>query len=290
MTIPALAKKIEEGYAAFSQSEEKLATYFLNNMHTLAFDTITAIAGRVGVSEMTVLRFIRLLGYKNLKALKADLRTTASELDVDNILERHKLHRGSSRTLKESLDLEIKSLVDAYAQVATEKWRDISRLLASTSNVYVVGFQTSKGLALDFCTRLQYVRRGVNFVENTSGIFLEVLGEAARGSCIVLIDTVEYSTDSFKLSEVARDMGFPLIVIMDRFSHWPYEYTGHVLQASTHVRMFWDSTVGLAALTNLLIDSVAATIGKDAKQRYKQTNKLNETFKSFDEKPQAKGE
>src|SRR5262249_44265102 len=149
----------------------------------------------------------------------------------------------------------------AYSQTTTEKWKQIIRLLATVKHVYVVGFQTSKGLALDFSTRLQYVRRGVWFVENTSGIFLEALGEDHRDSCIVLIDTVAYSMDSFRLSEVSRRMGFPLVVITDRFSHWAYEYTQHVLQASTHVRMFWDSTVGLAALSNLLINSIAAAIG-----------------------------
>lgn len=285
MTIDILTRKIEDNYSNFSQSEKQLATDFLNNAHTLSFDTIGTIASRVGLSEMTVIRFIRSLGYKNLKGLKADLRKAMLPHDVDNVLERHKLHKDFSQTLRESLDLEINSLIEAYAQTRTDSWKEITRLLVSSHKVFVVGFQTSKGLALDFATRMQYVRKGVIFVENTSGIFLGVFGEPARDSCIILIDTVEYSTDSFRLSEMARELGYPLVVIMDRFSHWPYEYTTHVLQASTHVRMFWDSTVGLTALSNLLINSVAATIGKKAEQRYKQTIKLNDVFKSFSEKP-----
>jgi DNA-binding MurR/RpiR family transcriptional regulator len=289
MTTNFLTRKIENNYANFSQSEKQLATDFLNNVQTLPFDTIGMIASRVGLSEMTVIRFIRSLGYKNFKDLKADLRKATSQRDVDDVLERHKLHKGFSQTLKESLDLEIKSLIDAYTQTQTDNWKEIIRLLASVNKVYVVGFQSSKGLALDFSTRLKYVRKGVNFVENTSGIFLDIFGESARDSCIILIDTVEYSTDSFKLSDVAREADFPLVVITDRFSHWPYEYTSHVLQVSTHVKMFWDSTVGLAALSNLIINSVAATIGKKAEQRFGQTIKLNDVFKSFSEKPQSKG-
>ena len=75
MTTNFLTRKIENNYANFSQSEKQLATDFLNNVQTLPFDTIGMIASRVGLSEMTVIRFIRSLGYKNFKDLKADLRS-----------------------------------------------------------------------------------------------------------------------------------------------------------------------------------------------------------------------
>lgn len=283
-----LTRKIEQRYVDMSQSEKELATYFLNNMQTLPFETAVTIAGHVGVSQMTVIRFIRSLGYQNLRQLKDELRSATSRQHIDNVLDRHKLQGHYSQTLKDTLDLEIKSLLEAYSQAVGKKWTDIIDILATSKNIYVLGFQTSKGLALDFSTRLQYVRKGVLFIENTSGIYLDVLGEQADDSCVVLIDTVAYSTDSFKLAEVCRRMRFPLIVIMDRFSHWPYEYTRHVIQVSTHVRMFWDSTVGLAAVSNLLINSLAARVGKEAERRYKQTEELNRIFDAFSEGPPTK--
>src|SRR4051812_31821811 len=135
---------------------------------------------------MTVIRFIRSLGYRNLRELKDELRSTTSRQDIDNLLDRHKLHHQYSGTLKESLDLEIKSLLEAYDQSTTKKWKEITDILSSCKRVYVLGFQTSKGLALDFCTRLQYVRRGVVFVDNTTGIYLDVFGEPVDNSCVVL--------------------------------------------------------------------------------------------------------
>jgi DNA-binding MurR/RpiR family transcriptional regulator len=285
MDMPdAFPDKLRAMYAGLTRSERSLASYFLNHLQTIPFETVSAIAEHVGVSEMTVIRFVRTLGYANLKDLKRELKGTVAGngVDLDDVLERFRIRRDGSNALHDSLELELRSLIAAYDQAATEKWREIVALLARCDGLNVVGFQASKGLALDFATRLQYVRQGVRFIENVTGGYVEVLGEPAERSCLVLIDTAAYARDSFRLCAEARQRKLPLVIVTDKFSHWAFDYTDKVLQVSTHANTFWDSTVGLAALLNLLINALALRLGDRATQRFRQADELGGRFEAFD--------
>jgi DNA-binding MurR/RpiR family transcriptional regulator len=279
-----LITRLKERYAEFTNSEKALATYFLNHMHALPFETIGSISRQVEVSEMTAIRFVRSLGYKNFKALKASLKGSFATGDdsLDNLRNRFKLSQESKDVLNESLQLEIQALIDVYELARTELWRKIVKLLSGTSHVYVVGFQATKGLAMDFATRLQWVRTGIQFVDGISGTYIEVLGEQRSRSALVLIDTAAYALDSFRLAAKAREIELPLVIVSDKFSHWPHEYTDLVLQASSFAKTFWDSEASLAALLNLLTNSIAVQLGSKAGERFQQASELGDHFKAFD--------
>src|SRR5215217_3577775 len=58
----------------FSPSEQVLGAYMMDNMQLLPFETGSSLARAVGVSEMTVTRFVRGLGFENMRHLKKTLR------------------------------------------------------------------------------------------------------------------------------------------------------------------------------------------------------------------------
>ena len=65
-----LTASLEHG----TRSERSLATYMLANLNTLPFETAATLATKVKVSEPSVGRFCRSIGYRHFKALKADLQ------------------------------------------------------------------------------------------------------------------------------------------------------------------------------------------------------------------------
>ncbi len=68
---------LREGYDRLTKTEKKLAGYLLSRPDCLVLETAATIAGNVGVSPMTVGRFLRKLGFDGLSdmrhQLKADL-------------------------------------------------------------------------------------------------------------------------------------------------------------------------------------------------------------------------
>ncbi|CAI3801266.1 hypothetical protein DBADOPDK_02750 [Pseudomonas sp. MM223] len=69
-----IKQRLENSLEGAAASGRKIATYMLANLHELPFQTSASIAAKLGVSESSVGRFCRSLGYAHLKALKQDLQ------------------------------------------------------------------------------------------------------------------------------------------------------------------------------------------------------------------------
>ena len=273
-----------------SGTESALATWMERNLHALPFENAATVAAGAGVSEMSVSRFVRRLGYENFKAFKADLKAQSQggvRPELDDRLRRWALPRSSGEALDETLRREIEAIVDVYHLARQSVWRDALEVVVAAERVSVTGFQASKGLALDFASRLKWVRPGVRFVEGTSGTWSEIFEEAGPPSCVVLVDTAAYARTSFQIAELCLRQGLPLVIVTDRFSNWARKYTPLVLSVSTHTGTYWDSSAGLAALLGLLVNDVTARLGPQAKLRFEQMTALGEHFQAFAYDPDA---
>ncbi|WP_379990127.1 MurR/RpiR family transcriptional regulator [Dongia soli] len=266
-----------------SPSEQNLAAYMLENVQLLPFETGASIAQAVGVSEMTVSRFVRGLGFDSLRDLKGRLRHAMAEEDseIDDNMERFQVRNSRQRALKESLRLELDAIVKAYALTDTNVWGEAAELLTTMPTVYVVGFQASQGLALDFSSRLLWSRPGVIHIANASGTFGEIVTADPKTSVIVLVDTASYAIRGVKLAEKLKASNVPLIVVTDKFSHWALSFTRFVFEGHTHVQTFWDSSASLSVILNLLIDSVATRLGAKARARFDTMSSLGDMFGEF---------
>lgn len=254
-----------------SPSEQSVAGYMLDNVQILPFETGASIAQAAGVSEMTVTRFVRGLGFDNLRDLKNRLRVSfaGKESDVDDYMARFQTRDDDhSVALQESLKLDLEAVVKAYELTTSEIWQEATTALAGAGTIYVVGFQASKGLALDFASRLLWARPNVVFVENTSGTYGEIVLADPRDSLVVLVDTAAYAVRGVKLAGRLKELEIPLVIVTDKFSHWAFSYTRFVFEAHTHVRTFWDSTAGISVVLNLLIDAVATRLGPKARDNF----------------------
>lgn len=274
---------LRDRMSGFSPSEQSLAAYILDNVQILPFETGSSIAQAVGVSEMTVTRFVRGLGFENLRDLKKRLRVAVTEKDseIDDYMARFQMREGRQLMLQESLRLELDAIVKAYALTTSEVWDEAASLLVKARTIYVVGFQASKGLALDFASRLLWARSNVIFIDNASGTFGEIINADPKQSAVVLVDTASYATRGIKLVEKLKSMDMPLVIVTDKFSHWAFAYTRFVFEAHTHVKTFWDSTASLSVVLNLLIDAVATKLGPKAKRNFAMMSDMGNLFGEF---------
>lgn len=284
---PAIARletALKESAKGITPSGRAIGAYLRDNIALLPFETGASIAAKTGVSEMSVIRFIRGLGYKSFKEFKDKLRGDYPDTSqsVENALERFRIRHDGFGELKASLELEIRAVIKAYELVASERWQVIVDLFATRRQIHVVGFQASKGVALDFTNRMKYARAGVRFAEGGAGVYSEVLELDPKESCLVLIDTAAYARKGVLLARRAREIGLPLVIVTDRFSNWAYAYSDLVLQGHTYVRTFWDSTASLNIILNLLINAVAVRLGRKAEDRFDLMRELGNHFQEFE--------
>ena len=107
-----IKQRLENSLEGAAASGRKIATYMLANLHELPFQTSASIAAKLGVSESSVGRYCRSLGYAHLKALKQDLQNDLGDGPwlVGDRLQDYRQNQDASDNAG-SLELEIAALV-----------------------------------------------------------------------------------------------------------------------------------------------------------------------------------
>jgi DNA-binding MurR/RpiR family transcriptional regulator len=251
--VTRVEQRLRERYDGFTVAERMIAGWLLENMAQIPFETAASIGQRVGVSAMTVGRFVKALGYEKLSALKDDLRGQA---------EAPWLLAEAGAGPDERLRAETAAIAEVYRLAATTEWAAVVALLSAARSVLVAGFQTERGLAAGFAHHLGYVRAGVRGLDAGTGLYAE-LEEAGPGDVLVLVDLRRYSKHFRLLAERGVARGLDVVVVTDPYCPWARDLTPHILTAEVALGHFWDMNTALASLLNLLVDDVVRVIGAE---------------------------
>ena len=265
-----LRDRLIEASKSKSRSERALASFMLAEIATLPFETAASLAGKVSLSEPTVGRFCRTLGYGSFKDLKAHLRQDMGDqpwLIGDRLRDLQARNRAGEDQLVRGLQLEMESLVAVYELAHSAAWESVVKRLATVGAVFATGFQTERGMAQIFVNQLQYVRDGVELLDLAGGNFAQVLARDNADSALVIFEARRYSRLALDLAIAARAAGIPITLITDPYCDWGHEVADEVFVVPTQFNLFWESTAQMASLVNLLVNGVFMELGPQVEER-----------------------
>jgi DNA-binding MurR/RpiR family transcriptional regulator len=280
--IKDLQSNLKRRWETFTTSEQKIAAYLLHNISGIPFETAASLGQRVGVSPMTVGRFLRALGYVGLNELKKDLRGDAPWLPLYKNPERS--HEADFIT--QSLQTDIRVLTAAYALARTEEWTSIVKLLVAAERVSVASFHQGRFLGLGFANLLQHVKPRTRFADGSDGAYAELLLDSGADSCAVLIDFRRYGRHFRLLAEEVASRDIPLIIITDTQCYWARQLTDNVLMLPVDPDRAWHNFGAVTSMLSLLISEVTRLQG-DMFERIGDVTALRQQFVGYDEAPPA---
>ena len=279
-----LLRRLHAELDGYTAAERAVAAHILTHYATLGFETADSLAHKVGVSEITIGRFARKLGYRNFKALKNELRDGAAEALpwlIGDELADFVGSPGQSSEFEGNCQREINAVLAVYRMASTPEWSEAAALLAQSRTVHVAGFQSERGIAMLLAHRLQYMREGVQLVDLGAGTYGDVFASSEKDTCLVVVDVRRYSKQSFLLAEQANLQGIPLIMLTDDYCDWATRFTHHVIAVPTQTGMFWSSPVALVCAVHLLLNSAVKLIGADVEPRLEKLTGLHKAFTGY---------
>jgi DNA-binding MurR/RpiR family transcriptional regulator len=260
--------------ATASKADKAIASYMLAKLNSIPFETAASLAAKVEVSEPTVGRFCRALGYKSFKDLKDYLKQDIGDrpwLISDRLRDFQLSAQAGEDQLGTGLQMEIAGLVAVYELARTAEWKRVVERLARSPAVFAAGFQTERGMAQIFVNQLQYLRDRVHLLDLAGGNFSELLlSDSAAGvakPALVIFEARRYSRMAKLLAVEARAAGIPTTLITDAFCDWGNDLVDEMFVVPTEFNLFWDSTAQMASLANLLVNSVFIELGPAVEQR-----------------------
>jgi len=247
--------------AELTPTERRIAEAVLAEPTLLAFGTVSDLAGRVGTSRPSIVRFAAKLGFAGYTQLQQHIRSNLS----------HRLSRPSERIRSDGeMTLPAKvaisnAISSVFAVVESDRMAALVDPVVRAENVWVLSGETSQAGAHTLCSGLSMVRPGVRSLEEHA--FGTDLSDAGPGDAAVVFDFFRYRRQVATAARIFANAGVTVVAITDSPLSPLVELADIWCQIEIPAIGPFDSSVPVVAMCELLVAGVAKALHDDATDR-----------------------
>ena len=160
--------KIKSKYFDLRPSEVKVADFVLRNAKEVSKASIKNLSDRIGVSEPTIIRFVKSIGYKGYREFKddiiADMANSKSEENISllhgfNLKQEDKVQDVAQKTINTT----IKILSESLKSISTKSIEEAVNLIINAKSIGIYGVENSMSVINDLANKLLYLGLDVRF-------------------------------------------------------------------------------------------------------------------------------
>ncbi len=279
-----IRNKIQEVYAGLRPSEQKVADYFWKYEGKAGDLLIEQVAKKARVSQPTVIRFVKALGYGGFKEFKyglmqEEIQRKAQEKSGQEDADRIDLY-GFQLSRRDGLEVIPGKIVTTSIQMLEETLRSISmkefrravEAIAQARKIVVYSVEDSNGVAHNLLTKLTYLgldcrSYGDSYLQSVSASNLE------KGDLAVGISYSGCSRDTVDAIRLAKKAGAKTLVITNFDNSLITEYADILLCTSDH-QFLYGNTIFSRVTQMALVDMLyAGVLNFDYERLRKKLNK-----------------
>lgn len=263
------------------------ARHLLAHPDDAAVHSMRALARRVGVPPVTLVRLAQRLGLSGYNALRQDfverllrnglatqVAATRNEQSARAIAAAARAGTGAMAFATDFFAAEHDVLRRAFAGLTEAALDRAASVLAGAPRVFVGARRTSFPAAFTLAYALRKARPAVSLLDDAGGAPEAALEDAAAGDAFVAFTFAPFSRVTDALARRAAAAGAQVIVVSDLDAAPLRELAGDLFfVAPTLSRAFPESAGGALALANLLAALAVAKLGADAQRRIRQNER-----------------
>lgn len=247
-------------------TDRRIARSLLEDPGAIAFGTAASFAELVGVGVGSVHRLAVQLGYNGFSDLQSHIQQEISQRL------RPAAEKIKSTTSGDVIDLALRTETDNVSQTLMSVNRTtlstaVKALADETIHVFIIGGNSSSGVALHFSEELGLLRSGVTLLTGNPVTLSAQIALAKQNDVLVVIDFHRYDRWLVDMTKHAVDSGLVLVSIADSLLA-PFASLAFChFTVSARSETPFDSHVGTLALCSVLVGSVAKSLRREASQR-----------------------
>ena len=232
----------------FTKTEKIIADYILDNINTIGFSPLKDVAMACGVSDTSVIRFLRELGYDGYTDFKKSLNDKLIEQYHANLSPMQKFNQSKSQITTESIANEvfynsINNLNNAYLSMDDKLLQSIADCLIASKRKYIAAFRGTSCCADYFWRKAIYFLPGLILCDKAESETIEKMVDISRDDCLMLFSFPRYSEISFTILELAKKRGAKIIVFTDRLTSPLAPYADYLVTVNVNGVSFTNSYV-----------------------------------------------
>ncbi|WFD09373.1 MurR/RpiR family transcriptional regulator [Tepidibacter hydrothermalis] len=245
---------IKETYNSLNDTEKKVAKYILENPEDIIHFSITELAGSSTVSEATVSRFSRKLGFKGYQHLKINLAASFVE-PMENIHEEISQDDDMYMIMLKILNSNKESLEKTYKLNDDKIILDAVNMITNASKIMFFGMGGSASLAEDAYHK--FIRTGIPcFVHSDSHWQAMYASMADENSVMVVFSNSGSNKSLMDTIEIGRKNNVKIIAIVGNGKSPIARVADVVLTAYSKGSMFRSEAMESRISSLMLIDYI----------------------------------
>lgn len=276
--------KVEHLFEELSISERKVARVILSNYPISGMQTIAAVSKMANVSDPTVLRFIRKIGFQKYADFQACLK---EELDqrIQGPLEIHKtnteLDSDLSIYLNDFSQSLSRALSDTFNNISVAEFKGILQELNNKrKSVHLLGGEFTETIARYAYFHLRKMRSKVHLIQGQLSLRIDHLLDLGKNDVLIIFDVRRYQNDLSEFASWASQRVSSIILVTDQWLSPASQYATYVLPCKVESNSRWDSLVGVMGVIEALMSCFADQEWQKVRNRLESLERIREEISS----------
>lgn len=249
-----------------TKTQMVIANYVLDHSAEVCFMTSTDIAIALNVSESSVIRFSRSLGYKGFmdfqKSLRKEYQDKVFSISSAITVPAQRLAKQARIELDQDFinihyKNAVKNIETALHHNSKAVFDEAAALIVSSKRKYIVATRGNACLGEYILLYLKQMVPGVELTNSFSASPVDHMCHIAKEDCVIAFSFPRYSALDKMAVEMAADAGARIIVVTDKPSALLSQYADVLLTTPVDSNAFFNCLTGAQFISELLCDAVS---------------------------------
>lgn len=246
---------------SLTKSQSQIAEYLLKNKKRVMGMSARELAKEIGVSDATVIRFARELGYEGYGELQAaidqEIKASNEKIGRHSLHDRYVMqfqrHTQQPDTLADTLQIMEMNLETSLRQNSPEMYDRFAEKILAAKKKSIIGLRGGKGPAIQFARLLNLLTRNTRPLTVEGHDEIASLMDLTEQDVAIVLNFPRYFRVDLKIGEILSRKRVPILLITDSMLSPMAKYTSDILLVETEHYGFFHSMIGVEAVLEYLM-------------------------------------
>lgn len=256
-----LEARLRSALGGLTEAEQRISEHLVSDASLIGFSTAASASRKLGVSEATLIRFARTLGYESFTEFQRDIKQEIQEVLSEPTTARlgqakSYPHDRPFTTLQRTVETDLGNLHATLERTDPDRFDKVIGWLAKARRVVVIGFRASEAPAAYLGYLLNFVRPGAEAIHRGAEVAFDRLLDIDERDVAVVITLSRPSLWVAEVADYLKSKLVPIVLITDALLSPLSEFSDEMFvvgsQSTGHVQSYTATICMCGAMANAL--------------------------------------
>ena len=255
-----LAERIKN--TELTKKQRIIGDYFIKNQERIGNLSALDIANEIGVSDVSIIRFSKAIGFEGY----ADLKNKIYDMLVENssnkipLTERMRINYEKLKdgNVTEQFIQKIQdNISDVFSHNSLEDFETIANAMVKGKRRYVIGLRGCKGTAIGFGRLLSFMMPNVTAIIDSECTSISLIQDLEEGDVVLMFVFSRFYKIDLEYLKFAKKNGAQIYLVINDVASILSSYADDILIVPTDSMNFCHSTTALNVITEYLLTLIS---------------------------------